>query len=381
MPTPSNSDLDGVKVCVVAPFPPPLGGMSIQASRLVSYLASEKVEVVAVNGYPRLPKAVSFFSRIPVLRTLCREVIYICDLATALPDSEVIHHLAASGVSFFLQSAPLLLLGSLLRKRVILNYRGGDAQRFFHRWHRLVVPLLRMADEVAVPSEYLKRIFAEYGFKASFLPNLADTARFEYRERQSYGPRLIVTRHLEPIYDIECVIRAFAIVQERFLDAALAIVGTGRQEQDLKKMVAEGELRNVTFYGLVSPEKLPGLYGQYDICVNASKVDNFPGALVEAACSGLPIVTTAAGGIPDMIHHRETGILVDVGDSAALAQAVVDLVERQQFARQLVHAARAWSKQYSWDRVFPRLISLYRPASAEEENSRTQLAYGAGDHE
>jgi glycosyltransferase involved in cell wall biosynthesis len=129
-------------------------------------------------------------------------------------------------------------------------------------------------------------------------------------------------------------------------------------------------LRGVNFYGALAYGKLPALYKEHDIYVNASRVDNFPGALVEAACAGLPVVTTRAGGIPEMIRHRENGLLVDIGDDAALANSVLELLHHQDWARQLARTARAWAEQFSWLRVFPELLRCY---GFETEPSNSEL--------
>src|SRR5262249_2684561 len=158
------------------------------------------------------------------------------------------------------------------------------------------------------------RVFERFGMTAMVLPNLADTDKFCFRHRGSFLPRLFVSRSLEPIYDVECVLRAFEQVQHSFPEAVLGIAGDGSEASRLKDLARAMRLRGVHFYGSVRQQALAELYSQYDIYVNASRIDNFPGTLVEAACSGLPIVTTRSGGIPDMIRDGRNGLLVDVGD-------------------------------------------------------------------
>jgi phenylacetate-CoA ligase len=161
------------------------------------------------------------------------------------------------------------------------------------------------------------------------------------------------------MYNIESIIRAFVLVQRKFPEATLAIVGTGSEESQLKRLVVGLGLRSVAFYGFVSPTNLPAIYSEYDIYVNASRVDNFPGALVEAACSGLPIVSTGVGGIPDMIRHRETGLIVDLEDHDGLASNVIELVEDQELARGLARSARRWAEQFAWKNIRPILLQCY----------------------
>jgi len=148
-------------------------------------------------------------------------------------------------------------------------------------------------------------------------------------------------------------------VQSRFPEAILAIAGTGSEESRLRKLVHQWQLARVSFYGAVAHRDLPALYADHDIFVNASNVDNFPGALLEAACSGLSIVTTRAGGIPDMIRDHVTGLLVNLNDHQALANGVLECLEQQGLARNLAQGARAWVEQFAWTNVFPKLMECY----------------------
>jgi glycosyltransferase involved in cell wall biosynthesis len=161
------------------------------------------------------------------------------------------------------------------------------------------------------------------------------------------------------MYNVECILRAFRIVRGKFPQAILGIAGAGSEESRLRERVREWQLKGVRFYGTVPHRQLPALYAEHDIFVNASNVDNFPGALLEAACSGLPIVTTRAGGIPDMIRDHETGLLVNLNDHEALANGVLECLEEQDLARNLARRARTWVEQFAWANIFPKLMECY----------------------
>jgi glycosyltransferase involved in cell wall biosynthesis len=347
------------RVCVVAPMPPPYGGMSLQAERLILRLAEEGicVEVVPTNLQP--PRILMWIQKVPGLRTLIRELQYLAALARHLHDCETFHHFSASGLYFFAHSAPLLLAGAWSKKRVLLNYRGGKADDFLKTWGWIAVPLIRLATSICVPSKFLQQVFAKYGLTSTLLPNIAQTEMFPWNERESFAPSLLVTRHLDPMYNTECLLRAFRIIKDRFPEAVLSVVGEGSEEIRLRNLVGQWQLSGVRFLGSVAHRDLPTLYASHNIYVNSSNVDNFPGALVEAACSGLPIVTTGAGGIPWMIRNRENGIVVNLNDEKALAAGVVEIVEHSEFGRNLARNARTWAEQFAWKNVFPKLLSAY----------------------
>jgi L-malate glycosyltransferase len=347
------------KVCVIAPASPPYGGMSLQAERLVSGLREEGILVDLLSTNPAPPRALAWVSGVPVVRTLVREVQYLTSFIRKMPGLEVIHHFSASGLYFFAHSIPALILGGLSKKRVILNYRGGKAEEFLERWAWCIVPFMRMATQICVPSEFLQQIFAKYGLNSTLLPNIAQTEMFPWKERVRFAPILLVARHLEPMYNTECLLRAFSIVQERFPQAVLTVAGDGSEAMRLHNLVAEWKLTGVKFCGAVAYRDLAALYASHDIYINSSNVDNFPGALVEAACSGLPIVTTGAGGIPWMIRNGGSGIVVDLNDEKALAAGVIAIIEDAEFGRGLAWHARSWAAQFSWANVFPKLMAAY----------------------
>ncbi len=347
-------------VCLAAPFPPTVGGMAVQGKKLADRLSEEGVEVVRLDAFPRPPKVLEFTSGIRGVRTAVRALQYLRLAHGAVQKAGVVHHLAGSELNFLLHTTPLLLMCRRYKKRVVLNLRSGcSATRLLGRWRRLGLPVIKMADAVITPSAFLQRALADNGVNACIVPNIADPEMFTFRERRTFAPRLFVSRQLEPVYDVSSILLAFAIVQAQYPEAVLGIAGPGSQERLLRAMVNDLGLRDVVFYGQVTNRDMPALYEQYDIAVNASLIDNFPGSIVEAALSGLAIVSTAAGGIVDMICDGETGSLVPLRDYRALAAAVLDLLKHQDSAYDRTRKARRWAEQFSWRRIYPLLLRCY----------------------
>lgn len=347
-----------ISVCVVSPFPPPYGGMAVQARELVERLRGEGLQVEAVKTNADLPR---FLSGIKGLRTLARFLIFTIKLQAALRRADVVHLFGASHLFFFLHAAPALVMARLWRKRTILNYRGGEAEAFLRRWGWLARPIIRLSDELAVPSPFLRSVFARHGIdSAAILPNLIDLDSFSFKERKEFRPRMLVARQLEKIYNIECVLRAFKIIQGKHPNAHLGVAGTGSREAELKKLAAELGLENVTFYGAVSHEEIAEIYNQYDIYLNASDADNFPGSIMEAFACGLPVVSTRAGGIPCMVEDGATGFLVDVGDCRALAEKAMLIMDNPRLGARIAAAARERCREHSWQSVYKELRQLYR---------------------
>jgi phenylacetate-CoA ligase len=258
-----------------------------------------------------------------------------------------------------LAPAPAILAGRHFGKRVVVNYHSGEAEDHLEHWGPLVHPFLRMADAVVVPSEYLRGIFAAHGHEARVIPNIVDLSRFAYRERAPLRPRLVSTRNLEPYYDVGNTVEAFAQLAPRLPEATLTVAGYGSQEEPLRRRAGSLVAHRVRFLGRVEPSAMPALYDDADIFLNSSVVDNQPLSVLEAMAAGLPVVSTPTGDIPALIRHGETGLLVPPGEPAAMARAVIALLENPDGARRMARRARARAGEHGWGQVRDRWLDAY----------------------
>src|SRR5215471_1406686 len=85
-----------------------------------------------------------------------------------------------------------------------------------------------------------------------------------------------------------------------------------------------------------------------------------PGSILESFSSGLPVVTTDAGGIPYIVKDGETGLMVRCGDADGLAESAIRLLEEEGLARQIIRNAREECVQYRWSAVRDQWIKLYQ---------------------
>src|SRR5262249_61832721 len=95
------------------------------------------------------------------------------------------------------------------------------------------------------------------------VPNVVDLDCSSCRERVPLRPRLLSTRNFEPLYNVACTLRAFAVVQERFPDAELTLVGGGSLDQKLRSLADRLGRRPVTFSGRGAPHDRPAVYATH----------------------------------------------------------------------------------------------------------------------
>jgi len=347
-------------ICLVSPFPPPYGGMAIQAQKMAFLLRESGFFVITVRTNTDLPTGLNFISKVKWLRTILCLLIFLRDLHKTLPQVDVVYFLTGFFNFFFWITYPALILIKLHTKRVILSARGGGAREFFRKYSLLTKPILKRVDTISTPSGFLRDVFMEtLNIEPIVVPNIADLGQFKFRKRFPVHPRLLVTRNLERIYNVECVVKAFRIVRERFPESVLGIAGDGSRRSALENLTTDLGLNDCTnFYGRLAHEEIQKIYDKYDIFVNASNVDNLPGVILEAYASGLPVVSTCAGGIPYIVGHGITGLLVDLDDYQALAERVIQLVEEPELALNLANNARKECRKYSWEHVKAVLLPL-----------------------
>ena len=353
------------RVCIVGPLPPQSGGMANQCEQLVRLLRRDGISVELVRTNP--PYRPAWVGRVPGLRAGFRLVPYWLRLWRATGRSQVMHVFANSGWAWHLFATPALLAARLRCTAVIVNYRGGYADSFLARAPGHVLRSLRRATLRVTPSPFLQRVFAKYGLEAEVVPNIIDLTRFEPVPPRDFGsaPRIVVARNLELIYDIATAVQALVHVRRRFADATLIVAGSGPELEPLQSLVTKLGLRGaVSFTGRVENSAMPKFYAFADCVVNPSTVDNMPISLLEAFASGLPVVSTDAGGIPDMLSHGVSGLLVPVGDAPAMAREICRVLEDRSLAARLARAGRAEAEKYAWPRVKALWLDAYRRAAA-----------------
>ena len=346
-------------VGLVTPVPPPNGGMAVQGQKLGDRLINEGVRVRLFATNPKFPAFFQWAENISGIRTVIRFWIYIINLIK-IKNVDLVHIFGASYFFFFASVAPAILFGKVYKKEIIIHYHGGEADKFFLKFKKVVLPFLKIADIIAVPSEFLSRIFQKhFGMNTRILPNIADFDQFSFRKRDRFGPKIVVTRHLEAIYGHRTILKAFALIKKDYPAAVLRIAGDGSLREELEAFAVKLGLSGVEFLGMLSQQELSQVYDKSDIMVNASIVDNFPGTLIEAFLCGLPVVSSAAGGIPWMIRDGENGFLFDAEDEEALADGVRLILTDNEQAQKIVVNARKFPIKYSWPSVCEKLFELY----------------------
>jgi len=362
-------------ITLVAPLPPPFGGMANQAKQLLRLLKEEgmTVHIVQVNA----PYRPAVIAKIPMLRALFRLLPYLRKLWTGIGKTDVVHVFANSGWAWHLFAVPAIWIGWLRKKPVVINYRGGEAESFFRSSMGWIRPSMKKATTIVVPSGFLQEVFSAWQIKTEIVPNIIDLSRFKTVAKKEIiqAPHILVSRNLEAIYDVSTSLRAFAMVLVKYPDAKLTIAGEGPEA--VKLLGLAGDLQctdSVTFIGRVDNTRMPALYEEAHIALNTSRVDNMPISILEAMASGVPVVSTDAGGIPYLVQNGKSAILAPVGNHEALARAMLQILDSPKLYKQLAEEGLKEARKYDWEQVKGRWFAIYENAASLEPPLNEELS-------
>ena len=354
-------------IMLVGPLPPPAGGMANQTQQLAALLRDEGCEVTVVRTNADYRSRL--IARMRGVRAVSRLLPFVGELWQAAGRAELAHVMANSGWAWHLFAAPAIWIAALRGVPVVINYRGGDAERFFSREMTLVRPTAARAASLVVPSGFLSAVFSRFGLSTTIVPNIVDLALFSPAEALPRTPHLLITRNLEAIYDIATAIKAFSRFREAFPGAVLTIAGEGPERASLEALASELGVADATkLIGRRANAELPALYRSASALVNPSRVDNMPVSVLEALASGVPVVSTDVGGVPFLVSHERDALLVPAADPQAMADALARLHREPALAERLRLAGIENAKRYAWPRVRPLLFAAY--AGARGSTSR-----------
>jgi glycosyltransferase involved in cell wall biosynthesis len=266
------------------------------------------------------------------------------------------------------------MLGSVYRKPIVytehwtifIPENPGRLARVQRAFAKLA---LRRAAYVLPVSEDLRAALAELEPTARFrvIPNVVDQRIFHppaAREPFAGRPyRLLTTGLLDTERKgVDILIEAIAELARERTDFHLDIIGEGRNRPGYEALTRLfGVDRLVTFHGFKPKSEVAEFMRAADLFVLASRFENQPCVLVEAMASGLPVVATAVGGVPETVDDG-SGLLVEPSDPGAFAGALSEALDNLDRFDRTAIAARA-VKQYGRERIGGELLEVYAEAS------------------
>ena len=266
-----------------------------------------------------------------------------------------------SGRAFLWAEAACWLLRRIGRP-FVLTLHGGNLPAYSSRWPRRVARLLSKAAKVTTPSPYLLNEMQSYRKDLLLLPNPIDLSAYSFRLRERLAPRLVWVRAFHAIYNPTLAVRVTALLAQEFPDVRLTMVGPDKGDRSLAASQAAarefGVSDRITFAGGVAKSQVPTYLAGGDIFLNTSNLDNTPVSVLEPMASGLPVVSTAVGGLSHLLADERDALLVPSDDPPRMAAAIRRLVTDPALARRLAVNARSRVESFDWTVVLPQWEKL-----------------------
>jgi colanic acid/amylovoran biosynthesis glycosyltransferase len=269
----------------------------------------------------------------------------------------------------------LMLLKHFMRIPMVVTFGGTDlaAHAARPKTGELYRVLFDVAEQLVAVSEDLRQSAIQLGCPADKIITIhrgVDTDSFGFVDRGSARGKkleiLMVSRLSRKKGHLDAV-AALSGLGEDTVDWHLSIVGSGPEEAAIRKSVAEkGLTEKVTFEGNLPIEEVRRLMVGSDILLHPSVTpidgdrEGIPNALMEGQATGLPVVSTRHGGIPELIADGETGLLVGEGDVAALTDALRKLLTSKETRLRMGAAGRERTvREFSLERQARRYLEVY----------------------
>ena len=338
-----------MRLCIATPlYPPESGGPATYARILEQRLPAHGFDVSLVK-----------FGDIRHLPKIVRHIAYFFRVLKAGKRADVI--LALDPVSVGL---PAALAAGLLRKPFVVKIVGDYAweqgvQRsgidmpldlfvharrvpFFIFFLRSIQRFVaRRARTILVPSHYLKGIITAWGIDPTKTEVVYNALSVDVPLSSKHLPphTIVSVARLVPWKGMRGLIDAIVLVRAQVPDANLVIIGDGPERAALETYATDAAPGLVRFYGALPHDETLSYIKAADTFVLNSTYEGLSHVLIEALLLGRPVVATSAGGNPELITNEENGLLVPVGDTSALAQAIVRVLTDASLAAHLSQQA------------------------------------------
>ena len=331
------------KILLIANYKPSVGGISGQIEILLKHFNDNKNQIDLFNTKDNIFK-----------RILMPFVLFIKGRKY-----NIFHIHGCSFFGFF----PIVIgviIGRLLKKKIIITYHGGGLDEFINKYKRKVIYNLNKADIITVPSKYLQNILNDNSIKSKYLPNIIRDDNVYFKKRDILKPNLIVTRTLDEVYNIPLAIMTFKDLKKVVPDAKLKIVGDGKLKNEIFELVKKENIDDIEFVGRVPNSKIGEILNTSDIFINPSNKDNMPLSLFEALACGLAVISTNVGGIPDYITDGINGFLIELNNKEQLINKILYILNNQDEVQKIIYNGYQTFEQLTLNNLKSEYLKLYK---------------------
>ncbi|MCB1098822.1 MAG: glycosyltransferase family 4 protein [Verrucomicrobiae bacterium] len=245
-------------------------------------------------------------------------------------------------------------LSKALKIPYIPILHGGNLASRLEGTPRLCRQLFGGSFRNVAPSPFLKKVFSDRGFNVDVIRNPLEVENYEFSRRYKVEPRLLYVRSFDRTYNPALAVRILALLAPSYSGATLCMVGPDKDgtRAEVEALAHKlGVHERIRFTGKLAPVVWRELSKEYDIFINTTNVDNTPLSVVEAMALGIPVVSTSAGGLPDLVTNGEDGFLVDCDAADQFVECIERLVKEPDLVAEMTWKGRNTAEQFSSGKV------------------------------
>lgn len=297
----------------------------------------DNIKVIYLSHGGRL----GYYLNVPEVKKICRE--YKPDIVNA-------HYASGNGTLARLSGV----------RPLVISCWGSDIfeypyQNAINKY--ILKKNFKYADAIASTSksmaEEARKVMGDPNLDITVTPFGVNPSVFynKHLEKNKNRPVIGIVKYLKPIYDIELLIKAFAIVKQTTDAPVLHIYGDGPLRRKLEGMCTElGISDSVTFFGIVPNTEVPDILNTFDIFVNCSKRESFGVAVVEAMACELPVVVTQTSGYCEIVDNEVNGVILKDRNPHTMANTLLHLLRDDSERERLGRAGRQKVlEEYDWE--------------------------------
>lgn len=265
---------------------------------------------------------------------------------------------------FWAEAATTVL--KLLKKKVVIVVHGGSIPlRLKTKEARGYLRVVKKADVIACPSNYIIEALKEHQVKSILIENVLNLDDYSFHSKEKFNPKILWMRTFEDVYNPLMAVKVFVQLKLIFSDAKMVMAGHDRgmfqQTIDLAKQLEVFD--SIEFPGYISNQQKNNFAEDFDFYICTNQIDNAPVTIIEMMALGLPIITVDSGGIPFIVENNVTGKVMKYDDVDAMVDAIKFIIENPEEGKRIIANAKEYAKQYGeasvikkWKNVFDQLV-------------------------
>lgn len=204
------------------------------------------------------------------------------------------------------------------------------------------------------------------------IPNFVDANRFHLTNKEHFkkmlapnGERILAhVSNFRKVKRVEDVLAVFERVHEK-MPSKLLMIGDGPERQNAEDICRRlGVCHDIRFLG--KQDQMEEILNIADLFLLPSQYESFGLAALEAMACGVPVISSNAGGLPEINVHGKTGYLADVGDVAAMAKFAIKILEDEATLQTFKDNALAHAAEFSIDKIVPMYEALYEQVALKK---------------